>query len=143
MIKSEYLKNKYKSSQINNFHMFYYIPINKAGINSDIYRYLYLNNLKHLILPSSFKFVKDKSVQGPRIGIIYSSNLSYQQVSYFNLVETTSFKLKNKWYAYQLLKDLKFYKNAANLCMNVNSSLNLKNIEIIQYFKRFVLKNTR
>ena len=143
MIKSEYFKNRYKSYHINNFYIFYYIPINKSGINLNIYRLLHLNNLKHLMLPSSFKLVKNQRVQGPRIGIIYSYTLNFKQLSYFNFVKATSFKLKDKWYAYQLLEDLKFYKEAANLCINLDLVIKKKNLELFQYFKNFALKNTR
>lgn len=140
MIKSRYLKNKYNCTENNNFYIYYYNPINKSVISAKILRLMHLNNLKRLVLPSSFKLVQKKNVQGPRIEIIYSFNLNFKQLPYLCLLKATSFKLKNKWYAYQLLEDLKHYKEATNLCLNVDHIFKRKNIELFQYFQSFALK---
>lgn len=123
VIKSQYLSKKYQKSQNHDFYLFAYFSTSKAEVDSDLNRTYKKNHLKRLILPSFFKVVHDQNVQGPRIGIVYSSSLNFEQLPIFYNLRASCFKLKNNWYSYDLLCDLKDYKSSYNLCICANASL--------------------
>ena len=79
-----------------------------------------MHKFKHLMLPSSFKVIKAINVQGPRIGILYGYNLNFKKLEHVYDLKASTLKLKEKWYAYELLSSLKSYKTPVHLCNGVN-----------------------
>ena len=133
--KSNYFYKKYKKAQNNEFYLFAYFPIVKAEANADYNRQLLMHKLKHLMLPSSFKVIEGQNVQGPRIGIVYGSYLNFEKLEHVYNLKASTLKLKEKWYAYELLYDLKSYKTPVHLCNGVNLVLQRKILQLYIYIK--------
>jgi hypothetical protein len=133
--KSNYFYKKYKKAQINEFYLFAYFPIIKAEANADSNRQFLMHKLKYLMLPSSFKVIKAQNVQGPRIGIVYGSNLNFEKLKHVYNLKASTLKLKEKWYAYELLSDLKSYKRPVQLCSGVNLVMQKKMLQFFLYLK--------
>jgi hypothetical protein len=133
--KSNYFYKKYKKAQINEFYLFAYFPIVRAESNSDLNRQLLIHKFKHLILPSSFKVIEGQNLQGPRIGIVYGSNFNFKKLEHVYNLKASTLKLKGKWYAYELLSDLKSYKTPGHLCNGVNLVLQRKILQFFIYLK--------
>ena len=133
--KSNYLYKKYKKAQINEFYLFAYFPILKAEKNAYYTRQLLMHKFKHLMLPSSFKVIEAHNVQGPRLGMVYGSNLNFNKLEHVYDLKASTLKLKEKWYAYELLSDLKSYKTPVHLCNGVNLVLQRKILQFFLYLK--------
>jgi len=124
--KSNYFLKKFNHTQNHKFFVFAYIPITKAKTNNDLRRIHSLINIKRLILPSSFKIVKNKKIQGPRIEILYSTNLNFKKLEYVYTLNAICITLKHKWYIYNLLDDLKQFKTPLDLTLSTCNRLSNK-----------------
>jgi hypothetical protein len=133
--KSNYFYQKYDKLQNNEFFLFSFFPISKSEVDLHINRNNELNKLKRYMLPSSFKLVKTLSVQGPRIGMIYSCNLNFTKLNLVYNLKANNCIIKKKWYAYDLLLELKQYKTPQSLCSGAHQALKKKILDFSLFLK--------
>jgi hypothetical protein len=105
------------------FYIFLYVPVSKAFLDSEHTDNLYDKDLRRRTLPSAFTLIKEQKVQGPQINIAYSRFLDFNQLKNIDDLNAFCFKLRAKWYAHYLLKELGPYQEPLNLCCSFQNSI--------------------
>ena len=122
--RNKHFEKKYKKVvDQNEFFVYTYIPVIKSNVDLLLNREISLLKLKKISLPSAFKLEKAYKAQGPKVGLIYGSNLNFTKLKFFENYKVLGLKICNFMYSFQMLKDTFFYQNAVHLCFSLSSKL--------------------
>lgn len=122
--RNKHFEKKYKKvADHNEFFVYTYIPVIKSSLDLLLNREISLLKLKKINLPSAFKLEKAYEAQGPKVKLVYGSNLNFSKLKFFENYKVLGLKIDNLMYSHQMLKDTLLYNDAFSLCFSWSSKL--------------------
>ena len=133
--RNKHFEKKYIKATKNDFFLYTYSVITKANIDAEIIRKINKFKLKRLHIPSNFVLEKTQKVQGPRICIIYGSNINIAKIQSIQSFKHLGLKLNNLTYSCNLVKSALLYITPLKVCIKFNTILHHNLSKFILYSK--------